>query len=328
MKRFILTYIFITATVFGYAQFFNKTNWDEYRHQLEYGVGLSNFLGDLGGKDAIGTDDLQDLEKSEFNLGFYIGYKYTLYRKLYLRTDLSFARVSGDDKLTAEPFRQNRNLSFRSNIYEFAALFEFEIPINFRKGHIYDIKGAKPWKDGGSSFFIFAGVGVFHFNPQTYVEGRWVDLKPLRTEGQGLPGGAKEYSRINFSIPLGLSVTKRLGERYSMGIELSYRYTFTDYIDDVSTTYYNPYDIELYNETEDAQLAAYLSNPSLGLANDGKGNNVTAPGQQRGDPTDNDGFMLLTVKGQYHLKEKKRRRTNLNKKKFKRRVKKQKRVIF
>lgn len=291
------------------------------------GLGVSNFLGDLGGKDAIGTDDLQDLEKTEFHFGGYIGYKYTLFKKLYLRADFSYARVSGNDKLTAEDFRQNRNLNFRSNIFELAAMIEYEIPINLRKGHIYDIKGLKPWKDGRSSFFLFAGVGAFYFNPKSMLDDQWIELQPLRTEGQGLPGGPDEYNRVSISLPIGAAITKRLAPSFSMGFEVSYRYTFTDYIDDVSTVYYNPEDVALYNQEGLGDVAAYLSNPALGQAQGGLPNYVTAPGQQRGDETDDDGFMLITLKAQYLLEDDGYR--GHRKRKFKRaKVGRSKRVVF
>jgi hypothetical protein len=309
------------------GQFFDKERWDERRHQLEMGLGISNFLGDLGGKDAIGTDDLKDLEKTEFHFGGYIGYKYTLYRKLYLRANFSYARVTGDDKLTAEDFRNNRNLNFRSNIFELAAMLEYEIPINLRKGHIYDIKGLKPWKDGRSSFFLFAGVGGFYFNPKSYLDGEWIELQPLRTEGQGLPGGPDVYRRVSMSLPVGAAITKRLATNFSMGFEVTYRYTFTDYIDDVSTVYFNPDDVALYNQDGVGDVAAYLSNPALGVSQGGLPNYVTSPGQQRGDETDDDGFMLLTVKMQYLLGDDGYR--GARKTKFKRaKVRRNKRIVF
>ena len=326
--RISLLIISLIACQSAFSQFFNKNKWDDNRHQIEWGIGTANFLGDLGGKDDIGTNDLQDLEKTEFNLGAYIGYKYTVYKKLYARANFSFARLSGDDQLTLEEFRQNRNLHFRSNVFELAVMAEYEFPINFRKGHIYDIKGASGWKSGGSSFFVFAGIGAFYFNPKAQVNEEWVELKPLRTEGQGLPGGPDEYNRVSLAIPVGVSITKRFSQKLSLGLELTYRYTFTDYIDDVSTTYYSPYDIDLYNDQGTGELAAYLSNPSLGLEHGGLGNVVTAPGQQRGDQTDDDGYMLLTVRGQYLLTNVGGYRTGYRKVKFKKRVRGSKRIIF
>ncbi|MEO0404664.1 MAG: hypothetical protein AAF193_07315, partial [Bacteroidota bacterium] len=71
------------------------------------------------------------------------------------------------------------------------------------------------------------------------------------------------------------------------------RYTFTDYLDDVSTEYYNPEDISLFIGGSEGEIAGYLSDPSLGLAQEGLGSNVTSPGQQRGDAEDDDGYMFV-----------------------------------
>lgn len=326
MMRSSLILIFTALSCSVNAQFFNKVDWRLNRHQVELGLGVSNFLGDLGGKDAIGTNDLQDLELVETNFAMTIGYKYTLYRKLYLRTNFSYGTVSGDDKLTEEPFRMNRNLNFRSRIFEGTAMLEYEIPISTRKGHIYDIKGAKGWKNGGSSFYIFAGIGAFRYNPQTNLNGEWIDLRPLRTEGQGLPGGPEEYGKWGINIPLGLALSKRISRRSSLALELTYRYTFTDYIDDVSTSYYNPYALAAYAEDGYEDIAAYLSNPSLGMEQGGMPNRVTAPGQQRGDVKDDDGYMFAFLKYQYLLQRNNAASTKVAK--FKPRSRKGKRVIF
>ena len=179
------------------------------------------------------------------------------------------------------------------------------LPIKKRKGHIYNIKGAKGWRYQGSSFFVSAGIGAFYYNPKTRLDGPWIELRPLRTEGQGLPGGADEYGSVSLCIPLGVSYSMRINKQVSIGIEAAYRYTFTDYIDDVSTDYYNPYDIALYVGGDQAEVASYLSNPSLGVAQGGLSSRVTAPGQQRGDPTDDDGYMFAMFKVHYLFKDEK-----------------------
>ncbi len=292
-KSYILAALFAFILTDVAAQFFDRDKWEDRRHQLTIGIGASNFLGDLGGKDNIGTNDFQDLELGETNFAAFIGYKYTLYKKLHLRGDFSWGQVSGSDQLTNEPYRQNRNLNFRSHIFELAAMLEVEIPIRFRKGHIYDIKGVKGWKYKGATMFLFGGIGGFHYNPKTYFQGEWIELRPLRTEGQGLPGGPDEYGRFSICFPVGIAISKRISHQVSIGLEASYRFTMTDYIDDVSGSYYDPNDLQLYMGGEAAEVAAYLSNPALGVENGGLWQRVTAPGQQRGDIEDRDGYMFL-----------------------------------
>ena len=86
--------------------------------------------------------------------------------------------------------------------------------------------------------YIFAGVGLYHFNPFTKTtDGAKTYLQPLSTEGQGIEPGKKEYKLTQFNIPLGVGATYAVSEDIRVGLELGYRKLFTDYLDDVSTTY-------------------------------------------------------------------------------------------
>ncbi|MFN0033038.1 MAG: DUF6089 family protein [Flavobacteriales bacterium] len=306
MKNFALTISVLLFSVAACGQkfdFFTEEAYLRYPNHIEFGIGASNFLGDLGGKDAVGTNDFRDLEITEFNMAAYIGLRHAFMKNLYGRVNFNYGRVSGDDKLTKEAYRRNRNLNFRSNIFELDMMAEFWIRIGAKKGHQYklsrkDAEGS-PWRVRGSYFTAFAGIGIFHFNPKTELRGTWVSLYPLGTEGQGMPNGPKQYNLWQFNVPIGFSYMVRLHRQFSFGFEATYRYTFTDYIDDVSTSYYNPTDIALYQGEKNGEVAAYLSNPSLGEQNGGLPDYVTAPGQQRGDHTDNDGYFFAMLKVDY-----------------------------
>jgi hypothetical protein len=92
-----------------------------------------------------------------------------------------------------------------------------------------------------TSPYVLAGVGYFSFNPQTKLGNNYIDLQPLRTEGQGFAEtGRKEYSLSQLNIPIGAGVKYELSPLVNLRAELLYRKTFTDYIDDLSTTYIDP----------------------------------------------------------------------------------------
>jgi hypothetical protein len=134
--------------------------------------------------------------------------------------------------------------------------------------------------------YVTAGVAGFYYNPKAVgPDGSLVALRPLKTEGQGLPNGAQEYGKFNIAIPVGFGVRKSLGRTIGFKVELTHRFTSTDYIDDVSTVYYDRGTLN----SEVGGLSSYFSNPQLGE----KPNYVTQAGQQRGDPTDRDGYMFL-----------------------------------
>ncbi|MEO8734182.1 MAG: hypothetical protein ABI373_07615, partial [Flavobacteriales bacterium] len=80
-------------------------------------------------------------------------------------------------------------------------------------GHSYDLRGVQSNSRAHLGFYLFAGVGAFHFNPQAQYKGNWVDLRPLGTEGQGLPGGPVEYSLTGVCIPMVLASARRWTRR-------------------------------------------------------------------------------------------------------------------
>jgi hypothetical protein len=161
------------------------------------------------------------------------------------RLGLNKGQVSGADSL-----RDNiqRSLSFRSDLMEVYAVGEWNIV---------------EWKPGQSSFavipYLYGGAAIYHFNPQAFHENQWVDLQPLGTEGQGLPGYGEKYELTQLSLPFGGGLKFRLGENISIGMELGGRKLFTDYLDDVSDTRIVYQDILQGN----GSLAAFFTNPLI-----------------------------------------------------------------
>ena len=86
--------------------------------------------------------------------------------------------------------------------------------------------------------YVFGGIALYHFNPYTRdTSGTKYYLKPLSTEGEGFIDGRNNYNLTQFAIPFGAGVKLSLSDNVNVGFELGYRKLFTDYIDDVSTTY-------------------------------------------------------------------------------------------
>ena len=275
---FILLATSLPATLFA-----QSTNWKFYRHELSFGIGASNFLGELGGANQIGTDGLKDLEFSLTRPTIAIGYRYKFSPSFAGKVNLAYARLKGDDETTTEEFRSNRNLHFRAPLVEFSGQFEW-YPIKERAGHLYRFKGVRGQRATHFSPYLFGGIGGAWFNPRAQAsDGNWYDLQPLGTEGQNVSGsGVDPYKRITLVLPTGIGLKYNVDQQLSFGLELGMRVTFTDYMDDVSTDYYDNIAIS------DASgiIAAELADPSLGDPA------WTGPGQQRGDPTDNDAYMF------------------------------------
>jgi hypothetical protein len=289
----ILSIILLLAASTSYAQ-----NWRFFRHEIQAGIGASAFLGELGGANKVGTNFLNDLEFNLTRPNFKVGYSYMFNPYIKATGHFLYGRLRGDDALTQEPFRNNRNLHFRSPVLELGGSVEY-YPFQEKFSHPYRIKGARSSNTNFLSPYVTLGIGGLWFNPKAqYTDGKWYALRPLGTEGQGLAGGPKKYSPVQIFIPVGIGLKYSLSKQWSIGLELSRRFVFTDYLDDVSTFYYDEAAIASAN----GAMAAYFADPSLD-PNFGPGDGIftTATGQQRGDAEDNDSYMFAIFSVHYRF---------------------------
>lgn len=298
--------LMLLIPVCSLAQSSNFTNtrtfWKRYRYEVCFGLGATNFLGDLGGMDRTGTDYSPiDLEVSLTRPAVNMAFRYRLSRRMAIKSGIYYGIVNGDDRLTKELYRNNRNLHFKSNIYEISTQIEFAFVLREQVGHRYKIKNVKGYKNIDMTVYWFAGAGAFYFNPKAKYEGTWYELQPLGTEGQGLKEGVRKYSRISAAIPMGIGFRHHIDRQWSFGLEYGFRKTFTDYIDDVSTVYYDNATIL----AERGEAAAYLADPSLGLIQLPDNIQVTGVGQQRGDPRQKDGYMFASLSVNYKFRKRK-----------------------
>ena len=266
--------------------FGNSKNWSLNKHEIYFSVGTSQFLGDLGGLNKQGSQNsLVDLDFSSTRIGGGIGYRFRFHPRWATSTQIHLGLVSGADSNTDEVIRRSRNLSFRSPIIELSQRLEFIIFSIEDGGSRYSRLGSRGRSTKADFFYIFSGISGFYFNPQTKIDESWTNLRPLRTEGQGLPGGKEEYGRLSFAIPIGIGFRVAFSKFWRIGLETSYNKTFTDYIDDVSTEYFNP---SVLAETG-GKNAVYAGNPSI------ENHTWFTEGQQRGNSEDNDAYLFTSI---------------------------------
>jgi hypothetical protein len=228
MKKIIILLCGILFSTYSFSQ----------RSEIGGLIGTSYYLGDIN-------------TSSQFykpNIAGGLIYRYNLTPHWALKFNALYGTLEAYDI----DFGEIRNLSFKSHIMEFSAQFE----LNF----FQYFTGSKKHR---FSPYIFGGVALFNFNPEAYyfnpttLEGKWYDLQPLGTEGQGTVtrSSAKPYSLTQFAIPFGLGVKFSLSKSICLGAEWGLRKTFTDYIDDISTTYMDHAALS----AEKGQIAAALA---------------------------------------------------------------------
>jgi hypothetical protein len=274
-----------------------------HKKYIEYigGIGAANFLGEVGGANQIGTNYLKDLEFKATRPSLQLAYRFKFERRWAVKGGFYYQRVSGADSLTQEIYRKNRNLSFVSNIFELSGQIEFYLTKGEQPVKRYKIRGAKGWTQSilTTQVYTFMGIGAFYFNPKARYDGKNVALQPLGTEGQGFPGQPNKYSRVSVAIPFGIGFKQNIDKNWTIGLEISGRKTYTDYIDDVSHTYYEN---KIIREKR-GDKAADLADPKLykipgeimGYNENYKGADQGGHGAQRGDIRDKDAYMFVNI---------------------------------
>lgn len=223
------------------------------------------YLGDLNEQSVFG----------EVNAAGSFGLRMWLDNRLALRGTVSYGSVSA-----MHDCLESRNLSFRSSLFEASLVVEF----TFRP---YGPGATEsPWTP-----YIFGGLGFFHFNPMTsYTESdgtvNWVELQPLCTEGQGTEAypERRPYTLTQLAMPFGLGVRWRVNKHFSFAVEYGFRKTWTDYIDDVSTTYVG--EEVLSTQPANGTLATLLADRS---------STPNAPGIKRGDDSLDDWYSYFNL---------------------------------
>ena len=309
MKRFFIIALLVAVLLPNIAE---AQRWKRYRKQFIFGAGVTNFLGELGGSDKEGRDFIYDVDLVSTRPSLLVGYRYQLNSFLFLRGNLNWGVLRGDDKNTKEIARRGRNLSFRSGFVEADFMAEFYLIQNAR-GNLYNLRGVRGRSGLQMDVYLFGGLGYMYFNPKAEYQGTYIALQPLGTEGQGLPGGPDKYKRTTFTIPYGIGVGKSIDRYWAINAEFTMRKTFTDYIDDVSTVYYGQKEIYAAKIAQGASEASAersraLSDPNIYSELGHLAEGVNLEGEQRGDPSDNDAFMTVMFSLSYKLVKRRKSR--------------------
>jgi Domain of unknown function (DUF6089) len=247
---YLLAFTFLASSVFSQT--------------MEIGLygGVSYYLGDLNpGKHFLHSQISYGI-LARYNIDSRWAVKLSAYR----------GKVKGNSQSSS--FLPDCNLSFESPVTDISAVAEF----NFMKYYT----GSR--RDFISPY-IYAGISAFFYDPVA----NGYSLRSFGTEGQTIGyEGRKPYSNVSIAIPFGLGVKFSLAKNLGMTLFWEMHKTFTDYLDDVSQTYYlNSQNINPNNPEE------VLSDPSLNHQ----------PGMERGNPKNMDwySFTGLTLTYKFNL---------------------------
>lgn len=269
MKRFCTLVLLLIFTITLAA---TDADAQRFTQRKRYGsvgltLGASNYFGDI-----VPEPDFTSFRFKSTRPNVGISYTQRYFPRVSGRIAFNWARIMGDDRLSASvdegenAGRFKRNLSFRNDIKELSAVAIvdlFENRNNYRRRPDFVPYG-------------FLGIAVLHHNPKAYYENGsrqgttpndiptgWYELQPLGTEGQYADDGdyPEAYKRVQFAIPFGLGVRYKIDRFWDLNLEIGWRKTFTDYLDDASAGFARKSDI-LSGGGENPTAAAILSDRS------------------------------------------------------------------
>ncbi|MFT4061555.1 MAG: hypothetical protein QM642_04275 [Edaphocola sp.] len=280
---------------------------------LGFNFGQSDIWGDVGTKgildhynNSVYKDDI--LKNMRFMGGMFVRYTYVPgvsfrwgvnYGSLYATDEWNTEKALEATSIKDDAYqRYVRNLDIKTNLWESNLLVEFA-PLRLSN---WEFGKVTKWR---FQPYLLAGVAGFYFNPRgTYKDlatgtEKDVDLQPLRTEGEGFtaPGKVfpKVYSLFNYAAVGGIGFKFDIGRGLGLGLEYQLRWTFTDYLDDVSGTYIDP----LYQETAGLVKAnnynAALANKMSDRSNEIIAGYKHSAGEMRGDPANKDKYSTISI---------------------------------
>lgn len=256
------------------------------QYSMDFGInlGAANYLGEIGGNTGSARPFLLDMKFQQTNFAIGGFYRMNFTRNIAAKINFNYARIEGADSLSNEPTRVGRNLSFRTDLLEFNLTGEYTF-------FSYNDMNRRSKSRVDFASYVTVGVGALFYFPYAQFDNKWYSLRPLQTEG-----AENAYDELAIVIPLGIGANFTFNRKVRLGIEFAYRFTNTDYLDDVSTDY--AYESELQfeesvffaNRSAEAYARGDADLPPFG---------TYAPGAIRGGKDSNDGYLIGNISLSY-----------------------------
>ena len=192
------------------SESFSQLDWSKY--EIGFTGGIFIYQGDLT------PERLGSYKTPGWNFNLFVNR--LLSSKFSIRGNLAAGRLKGDDSAYSKPgWRQYRNFSFQSTVWEFSALAVYKL-LQRRKFAAYVFGGAGISKLNTSRDWS-------RFNSEFFSSEPGLHQKLEQDIAQKLP-------RFIPVVPVGAGVEYSLTERLSLLLETNYRLTSTDYLDGFS----------------------------------------------------------------------------------------------
>lgn len=288
----------IRKVLFIAILFFTTYSTQAQRWMRESSLDLGIFVGGSNYTGELTNFKFFEPRGTHFAAGLLT--RYNVGQRFTFKISATRGSISGNDEWYSD-IEENRlrNLHFKSVLWDFST----GVDVNLRLLDRGKQRGFVP--------YFTTGISVFKFNPQAQFfydvnsphntgnngyetlagrDGEWVNLQNLSTEGQQTAeyNDLKRYSLTQLAVPIGLGVKCYMNKHWMVALEYTVRKTFTDYMDDVSGKYAEPFFIE----SQYGPIASAMADPSTSLHE---------TGSLRGNPKNKDWYSIFGLSLTYRL---------------------------
>jgi hypothetical protein len=197
--------------------------WKRTRYEVFGGAGPTLFFGEVGGSSKSGSHFMSDVDLSAARYFITAGIRYKIRERIALKLNLVYGRLYGNDALTKNQPRKERNAKFHTIFYEPSMQAEISI-LKERLGTRFTFKNINRFKITYVNVYVFVGIGGMYFYPTP----TFIAVKTNKYEN---------YKHFSLVYPIGVGFKYAINRRASLGLEFGQRYTRTDYIDGISDKY-------------------------------------------------------------------------------------------
>ncbi len=230
MCKKVIAIIIVLVTCLSYT---DAQKWKLTRYEFHFGLGTTNVFGDIGGTaDKNNLFGLKDIRLKETGLSVYVGGRYKLKANQAIKVNLIYGFTKGSDVGSRNEVRL---FSYKTTLFEPSCQYEYYFlseDRNYRPSTLYNRRGMIN-NFSLLSIYGFGGLGGVIYNPKVTFGGRLPDSRVETIDG---------FSKFSMVIPIGLGIKMAYDKYWSFGFEFGRRFSFTDYLDGMSTSYSNAKD--------------------------------------------------------------------------------------
>lgn len=265
--KYILSSFLLLITLITHGQNFLSWKFNDRYFSVTAGTGSATYFGELNNSNSINNNI------SQLNVGI----EARLLNRLGARIEATYFTLNGTDKTAPDSsFQKQRNLSFKSR--------NFQVQLN-------TIHYLKRYQGDYYRRWIFdpylvTGVGFLNFNPTAELSGETYLLRDAKTEGV-------DYKKWTVTIPAGIGAKFKINDFTNVNFEITYNFTFTDYLDDVSKNFATDFASSTSELLSNRKNEIGVVNPEI--------YDQMIPGSRRGDSSNKDSYLLISIKAEFFI---------------------------